>query len=391
MPTPPGGSHGPLLLPFAGLRYVEAVTGPLGALVAPPHTDLGPALRAARLSSSPYTVTHLERPEHSPGDGPAVQRWLADGALAEDEPGYYVVRQRREDGREHRFLLASLIVGPETDTRVHPHESVIPEAVASRAERLQATGVDSEPVLLVDEAGGHTARLVASAEEVGTHVASGRTTAASPITLDVWHLADPAVVEGITLDMGRHDLLIADGHHRFAAVRQLARDTGVPERLLAAVSDQRTWPLELVSLHRVAPVEAWDTLLEAATAAQDCDPEPTAVLTTLRGLPDPWIVLVADGRATTLRTDPTLAPGAGAGAWVDAVLTRAGIDDRKVRYEPDATAALTRRGAETLGALIPRPTLADLRSVVDHGGHMGRKTTSFRPKPLAGAVLRRRR
>jgi len=358
--------------------------------VAPPHTDLGPALRAARLSSSPYTVTHLERPEYSPGDGPAVQRWLAAGALAEDEPGYYVVRQRREDGREHRFLLASLIVGPETDARVHPHESVIPEAVASRVERLQATGVDSEPVLLVDEAGGHTARLVASAEEVGAHVASGRTTAASPVALDVWHLADPDVVEGITLDMGRHDLLIADGHHRFAAVRQLATATGVHERLLVAVSDQRTWPLELLSLHRVAPVEAWEPLLDAAIAVEESDPEPTAVLATLRSLPVEWIVLVADGRAATLRTDPSIAPGAGAGAWVDTVLARAGVDDRKVRYEPDAGAALTRRGPESLGALIPRPSLADVRSVVDHGGHMGRKTTSFRPKPLAGTVLRRR-
>jgi uncharacterized protein (DUF1015 family) len=390
VPIPPGGAHGPLLLPFAGLRYVEAVTGPLGSLVAPPHTDLGPALRAARLSSSPYTVTHLERPEHCPGEGPAVQRWLAAGALAEDEPGYYVVRQRREDGREHRFLLASLIVGPETDARVHPHESVIPEAVVSRAERLQATGVDSEPVLLVDEAGGHTARLVASAEEVGAHVASGRTTAANPVTLDVWHLTDPVVVEGITLDMGRHDLLIADGHHRFAAVRQLARTTERPERLLVAVSDQRTWPLELLSLHRVAPVETWDVLLAAAEDVADCDPDPAATLATLRGLLDPWIVLVADGRAVTLRTDPELAPGAGAGAWVDAVLTRAGVDDRKVRYEPDATSAVMRRGPDALGVLIPRPSLADVRSVVDHGGHMGRKTTSFRPKPLAGAVLRRR-
>jgi len=372
------------------LRYVEAVTGPLGTLVAPPHTDLGPALLAARLSSSPYTVTHLERPEYSPGDGPAVQRWLAAGALAEDDPGYYVVRQRREDGREHRFLLASLIVGPDTDGRVHPHESVIPEAVASRAERLQATEVDSEPVLLVDEAGGHTARLVASAEEVGTHVASGRTTAANPVHLDVWHLADPAVVEGITLDMGRHDLLIADGHHRFAAVRQLARTTGVPERLLVAVSDQRTWPLELLSLHRVAPVELWDLLREAADEVADCDPDPTAVLATLRGLADPWILLVADGRAVSLRTDPALAPGAGSGAWVDTVLTRAGVDDRKVRYEPDATSAVTRRGPDALGVLIPRPSLSDVRAVVDQGGHMGRKTTSFRPKPLAGTVLRRR-
>lgn len=390
MPTPPGGVHGPLLLPFAGLRYVESVAGPLGSLVAPPHTDLGPALRSARLSSSPYTVTHLERPEYAPGEGPAVRRWLADGAVAEDDPGYYVVRQRREDGREHRFLLAALLVGPDTDGRVHPHESTIPEAVASRVERLTATGVDSEPVLVVDDAGGHTARLVAHAEDLGHHVATGRTGGPAPIAIDVWHLTEPAAVEGITLDMSRHELLIADGHHRFAAVRRMAETTGVPERLLVAVSDQRTWPLDLVSLHRVAPVEHWDALVAAATAVDDCDADTASVTAALRGLPDGGVVLVRDGRAVLLGTDPGLAPGAGAGAWVDTVLARAGVDDRKVRYEPDLNAALTRRSPDALAVLIPRPSLGDVRSVVDRGGHMGRKTTSFRPKPLAGTVLRLR-
>ncbi|NAZ81805.1 DUF1015 family protein [Kineococcus sp. R8] len=390
MPTPPGGSHGPLLLPFAGLRYEESVAGPLGSLVAPPHTELGPSLRSARLASSPYTVTHLERPEYSPGDGPAVRRWLAEGALVEDEPGYYVVRQRREDGREHRFLLAALLVGPETDGRVHPHESTIPEAVVSRVERLRATGVDSEPVLLVDDAGGHTARLVASAEELGAHVATGRTTAAAPLSLDVWHLRDPAVVESITVDMSRHDLLIADGHHRFAAVREMARASGATQRLLVAVGDQRSWPLDLVSLHRVAPIGAWDALLAAACEVEEVDAEPAAVLTVLRGLSDPWVVLAGADRALCLRTDPTLAAGAGAGAWVDTVLAGSGLEDRTVRYEPDAGAALHRRPADSLGVLIPRPTLAGVRAVVDRGGHMGRKTTSFRPKPLAGTVLRLR-
>ncbi|MGI4893954.1 MAG: DUF1015 family protein [Janthinobacterium lividum] len=385
--TPAGCS--PLLLPFPGLRYVPERSGALSTLLAPPHTELATQERATLLASSPFVVTHLERPEYTVGGGarPAVLEWLRRGVLTQDTPGFYVVEQRAA-GRAHRFLLGALVVGPLTDDRVYAHEATIDEAVRSRQERLRVTGVDSEPILLIDDDTGGTTSpgdYAAAAELIGSHVTHSDAGTAG-VAVDVWLVKEPDIVERITRSMAARRLLIADGHHRYAAVRASAAESGREQHVLVAISDRRSDPVELLALHRALPQHGARALLRDAEVGPPQEFKGWHSLRArLAGLIEPSLLLVSGSEVRLVTPDiPT-----GAGAWVDDTLMRAGIDAHDVRYVADLS-GVAPVGTGMAVALLPTPDLAEVLQVARRGEVMGHKTTSFRPKPIAGAVMRLR-
>lgn len=383
-PGPPAGlPRRPLVNPFPGLRYDTAVAGPLGSLLAPPHTELDRASRTALLASSPYVVTHLERPDYDSGPGQAVTRWISEGALVQDAPGLYVVRQE-QDGRVQHFLLGRLDVTADDD-RVHPHEGVFEQAVAARLDRLEDTGVDSEPVLVVDSDPwplrwtdpGSLGRRVEEADDARSHV-------------EVWYLDEPDVVARLSAASAEHRFLIADGHHRHAAVLRAAQRDGAARSLLVAVADDATEPVDLRALHRIVPNSAAQEVLRRAPRRRDVTVQDAEALTRMTdALGFDQALVVTDGTTVVIECPPAAGTTVGSGAWTDAVVRSCGTSSSDVRYRPDAAAiweGLGDRGA----VFLPKPRVGVLQEIVRRGGMLGRKTTSFRPKPLAGTVLRLR-
>ncbi len=386
-------SSGAPLHPFRGLRYDPDVVGDLGAVLAPPHTDLPRAVRAARLQASPWAVTRLERPENDPAPGRAVDRWLAEGALVQDEPSLYVVRQRRA-GVEHRFLLAALRVDAVTGARVHPHEAVFPDVVRSRRNRLRETGVDSEPVLLVHSGGAPAATdLVRTAEHRG-HPLTGAVTSDGGgvgVAVDGWRVDDEDVLREVGESLDGVDLVVADGHHRYAAVREEFAATGAPQGLLVAVVDDATYPLALRPLHRSVPARAVPALRALAVDVREVRGGPLSDPADVARLSERELdaLLVTSTGACRL----SFADGgveAGAGARVDEALARAGVEPESVRFTADGATALAAVSEDVVAVMLPRVPLSRIAATVRGGRLLGRKTTSFTPKPLAGAVLRLR-
>ncbi|MFD0480964.1 DUF1015 family protein [Kineococcus sp. GCM10028916] len=382
-PSRPAESPGPLLWPFPGLRYDPVVAGPLASLLAPPHTELDRSTRTALLASSRYVVTHLERPEYDAGPGRAVQRWLDEGALVQDEPSFYVVRQE-QDGRVQHFLTGQLDVSAHDD-RVHPHEGVFEQAVTARLERLETTGVDSEPVLVVDRHPwplswtdpASLGRRVEVAENDRCHV-------------EVWQLNDPDVLAELTAASATHRFLIADGHHRYAAVLRAAQRDGTPHSLLVAVADDAIEPVDLRALHRVLPRAAAQEVLRRAPRRRDVvakDATGVALITDALGFEQ--ALVVCDGDAVVVECPPATGTTVGSGAWVDTVVRGFGTGNSDVRYRPDAGAIWSTLG-DRAAVFLPKPRVPALQELVRGGSSLGRKTTSFRPKPLAGTVLRLR-
>ena len=374
----------PLVRPFPGLRYDPSVAGPLGSLMAPPHTELDRQTRVTLLASSPYVVTHLERPDHDEGPDRAVDRWLSDGALVQDQPSLYVVRQQ-QSGRAQHFLLGQLDVVVDDD-RVRPHEGVFEQAVAARLERLETTGVDSEPVLVVDTDPWPLPWTDPAALGQRIEVADDGVT-----QVEVWRLDAPDVVSALSTASANHRLLIADGHHRHAAVLRAARRDGAPRSLLVAVADDATEPVDLRALHRVLPSAAAEEVVRRAPRRRDVVVAGAASLARIvDGLGFDQALVVSSGAAVVVE-GPTAAAGptAGSGAWVDAIVKGFGTSSSEIRYRPDAAAIWETLG-ERAAVFLPKPHVEALQNLVRAGGTMGRKTTSFRPKPLAGTVLRLR-
>ncbi len=388
-----------LLRPFPGLRYREDVVGPLHGVLAPPHTEIARPRREAALESHPYLVTHLERPEYSgagAGEEPAVVDWLRRGALVQDPPSLYVLQQRRA-GRTHCFLLGEVDV--EDGGPVLPHEATMEHAVRTRAERLLAVRVDSEPLLLVD-AGAGPDRAAGPAADIGAlvrravlgghHVAA--TSSDSIGQVDLWRLDPGTVVDELRWAVGSQQWLIGDGHHRWATARRAAAATapGTSTAVLAALAVPGEHPLDLTALHRVVPAGAGRALLGGEHVDALPSAEAETLVQRLASLREPTCILLEAGTASVLHTPGRSSAAWGVAAWVDEALATSDVPTHLVSYVAGARSAIERghRGATVI--LLPPPRLRDIITTAAGGGSMGRKSTSFHPKPLGGAVLRLR-
>src|SRR5215475_11275811 len=140
---------------------------------------------------------------------------------------------------------------------VQPHENVVPGPVAGRRKLMEATQANLEPIFLLYEGGNGAATKLADS------VASSRPPLAEARTADglrhrLWAATDPGEQEAAAADLAQRTALIADGHHRYAAYRQLQQrrhDSGAgsgPWDLgLALLVDSNAYPPRLGAIHRV--------------------------------------------------------------------------------------------------------------------------------------------
>jgi uncharacterized protein (DUF1015 family) len=411
--------------------------------------------------------------------------WLAAGVLATDpEPALYVYEQDGP-GWLQRGLIGLVAVGTPDTAGVLPHEGVMPGPVTGRRQLMMATRANLEPIFLVynggaggtDSAdspagpaasatpgsGGHggpagpdsphgpdafAARLAATGRPDAALTASGlvrqaashrpplvATVTADGVTHRLWRLTDPAEHAAVAADLARRTALIADGHHRYAAYREL-RDlmrgdglgAGPWDYGLAFLVDADAYPPRLGAIHRViphlAPEEAARHAAEAFTVEEIPAGAPGAALSAgadAAGLPAEMAeamcrlgdagrqgtaFLLAGRSGFRLLTQPDngqlrAAMPAGASArWqaLDASVMQELLMDRlwsvkdnerDVLISHDAGEAV-RMAIDAAGtAVICNPVpFAAVKEVAEHGERVPRKSTSFGPKPRTGLVLR---
>jgi uncharacterized protein (DUF1015 family) len=437
---------GLVLAPFRGVRYDLSRVGGLANVTSPPYDVIGPGTLERLRAASPYNVVRLILPDDVPGvaradgaDERAAQAraagraaaallrdWLGDGALAADgAPALYVYEQRAP-GWVQRGLIGLVAVG--TDA-VHPHEGVMAGPVAGRRELMKATRSNLEPILLVYNGGAATGGAAGPAGSPGHQPGASALTDraadhAEPlacavtddgITHRLWAVTDPAVHRAIAADLGNRTALIADGHHRYAAYRELRAEMrasgagdGPWDYGLAFLVDTDAYPLHLGPIHRVlphlAPAEA-ARLAAGAFTVRPASPDTAGEeLAAAAGSGPAFLLAGRDGY--WLLTDPD--PGQLAAAmppgtshrWqaLDASVLQELLlrqlwsitdNEREVLISHDATEAV-RMAADGEGTAVicnPMP-LAAVMDIAAHGEKVPRKSTSFGPKPRTGLVLR---
>jgi uncharacterized protein (DUF1015 family) len=401
---------------------------------------IGPGTLERLLDASPYNVVRLILPEvvsredDSPGEAAAreispgqiaagrLRGWLADGVLAvDDSPALYVYEQRTADWVQ-RGLIGLVAVG--TDA-VHPHEGVMPGPVAGRRELMRETRSNLEPILLVYNGGtrdgehgalsarGDASRLTDLTADRQAPLACGVTD--DGVTHRLWAVTDPAVQAAITADLATRTALIADGHHRYAAYRELRsqeRETGGDSGSwaygLAFLVDADEYPLRLGAIHRVLPGLSLAEAVRLASGAFTVTEvvEEAAFDRLAAAGQSGTAFLLTDSDRYWLLTDPdrhqveAVMPPDASHRWraLDASVMQELLlgrlwsikdNERDVLISHDAAEAGYIAAASGGTAVICNPMpLRAVTEIAAHGEKVPRKSTSFGPKPRTGLVLR---
>lgn len=333
------------------------------------------------LVGAPFANRVFARPYRSiPG---RLLDWRRKRHLRVDpDPAFYLHEYTSAGGVSVRGVVANLELEP-AQRLVLPHEGVHPGQVAQLARRMRFMELNPAPILMVHRESQALRPLVDA-------VAAGPPDRGFMDRDEqyhrIWRITDGDVQQRICDALTRAPLVIADGHHRYAAAWELHREepgTGW-DRTLVMLVDAEDSPLQLGAIHR--SVKDCDLDVVEAAARQRGDEfvrrrgraDALAHLhgCLVLGSGDQWATLLpAENDGLLVRTlHEELLP-----AW--------GVDEERVVYHHVAGEALA--GAETgLGVLLPAPTFALVARAAEQGDLLPHKATSFQPKPHLGTLMR---
>ena len=347
--------------PFRALRYDVEAAGPLESLVAPPYDVISPEQRDELRARSSYNVVHLTLPDSEEQAAAELERWRADGVLAEEPPAVWALSQAYvgPDGiaRERFGVVASLKVEPYATRTVLPHERTHRGPKESRLRLLRATGVQLEPIFLLHDGPPPVLQpdRAPDLEVEGTRL---------------WRLDDPSIVRAYD----DKQLLIADGHHRYETALAFHEEEGTPAsaQMLVVLVSTDDPGLEIFPTHRLFA----DPRRLEGDRVEVNDPE--AALETLTGDRPAVVEVTADGAAIVR----------GEAGLLDVQLVDA-LGHDGISYTPDVVEALGRvYEGDAAVAYLMRPTrIEDVFRLARAGEVLPPKTTYFFPKLVSGLLF----
>ena len=219
----------PSIAPFQGVRYAVSGRG-LSVRLAPPYDVITPAQREILAARDPHGIVHVILDREQPGDREGSDRntraaerlraWTEEGVLKRDpRPALYGLEQAfvAPDGRERvrRGVMAAVRIHHLREGVILAHEATIPASVEDRLALLRNVRTDLSPVFgLHDDPRGDVASALAAS--------FGRDPVAEGTTDDgtrqrLWRIEDAATITAVQKALADRRILIADGHHRYAA------------------------------------------------------------------------------------------------------------------------------------------------------------------------------
>jgi len=391
----------PRFEPFPALRYAADDLAPL---VAPPYDVLSDSDLDELEARDPHNIVHVDVPRERDGAdryeaaGARLRQWVAEGVMVRDaEPSLTLYRMRFVDetgrAREIVGVVGALEVVDDGAGGVLPHERTTPKASTDRLDLTRATQANLSPIWGLSLAAGLTDVLTARGEPVGSVTVDG-------VEHSVERVTDADRLAEISSCVAGDDVLIADGHHRYA-ISRLYRDevrarTGShvspAELTLTFVSELVEDQLSVAAIHRVYRGIERDGLVAALEAGFTTAPAGTVGPDTLAAMRARGALCLVDrdGNGTWLDPRPSAFDDVRAldGAWLEHLLAGTGAD---VAYQHgvDEVLALIRDDPSVAAAVLIRPvSVAEIERTAREGLLMPPKSTFFAPKLRTGFVVR---
>ncbi|GAA5122838.1 DUF1015 domain-containing protein [Alloalcanivorax gelatiniphagus] len=364
------------------------------AAVVPPHVakplELLP-FRAVMLAPArvgdPASARALARPYRDVAA--RLTQWVDRGLASSDTGPALYLHEYTSGGLTVRGLVGALRVSERATTlaerAVWPHEAIHPEQAGDLADRMLQMDLNPAPILLVHH-GRQALRDILG--EVARTAPDWRYLDRTGQRQRIWAIRDEDLITTVNGLLAGSRCLVADGHHRYAAYLRLqqehpgtAWDSG-----LAMLVDQRDTPLFLGAIHRTLPGASMDALV---LAARDAGAE---VRVHDRhhalGALDSTHLVVTDGD-TWHTVGPLELERTAAVSWLhDDVIPRLSTPLDRTAYHHTVEEALAAASRTAPAVLLPSPDFDQVRSVVESGGLLPEKATSFQPKPSLGVIMR---
>lgn len=427
---------------FPYLRYDPDEAGDPGRLLAPPYDVVDDAGRAALAAEAPHQSILLELPDG--GDpanaGALLREWLDEGILEAGEVGVAVVRQRfvGPDGvrRTRTAVCCEVQLHEFGDGVVLPHERTFDAPRIARTELMRATGANISPVFLAyHDPERSLVDLFASVTDEEPDVTSvdgdGTQTA-------VWFVQDVSLCSVFEQAVAPHELLIADGHHRYTAAlayRDEVAGASRPKLVVAGGSDHlgpqhtsSSWHDGVLAMvvnsadpgivvfptHRILRGTDLTARLErfvveaGAFAEQDFGNDVAGAMSALERLEVPGIVAYGGGRGARLLSVPDVldmqlaAPDScDASRALDVTALHALLIDggacliehattgiAYTRVLDEAVSRVDDAPADTLAFLMRGADPAAIHEVARAGELLPQKSTYYYPKVPTGVLFR---
>jgi uncharacterized protein (DUF1015 family) len=412
----------PDFLPFPGLRYVTsgaAADGAAGgdpgrsdlsAVCAPPYDVIDPDERSSLQARDPHNSIRLILPDSYTGAAEALAQWQRDGVMALDDTASFSVYRMHFTGDDGAPRTTTGVLGAlaldNADGGIMPHERTLPKAKSDRLELLRATRANLDPIWGITLFPAFTGLLAVEGPPLAV------ATDADGNRHELWRVDDPARVAAICDAVAAHELVLADGHHRFETggnYRRERAEAGVADpgadAIMALVVELAPEELCVRAIHRLlhgvgeldlrAAAEPMFTVtdlgpntadgvaaLEAAMRDQSglglVDRAGLALLVARPALDDAMAHEPAELRdVDSARFDAGLRPA----------LDAAGVT---LTYRNDGAtcAAHVEKGAADASVLLRPVSVATIRAAAEARIRMPEKTTFFAPKPRTGMVFR---
>ena len=312
--------------------------------------------------------------------------WEGEGYVDIDHSPALYLHEYTVTGMTIRGLVGNLDLSTraedDAERAVFAHEGIHPEQADELAERMHEMGVNPAPILLVHHGPASIRKLL---DRVSARVPAQDYEDRSGQHHRLWRITDADELAEVAEGLASTRLMIADGHHRYAAYLRLQEShPQTPwDRGLSMVVDQDDTPFFLGAIHRTLPgVTA--AALTAAVTASGSQPLPTTQQKAIEALREgTWVI--TDG--TQWLTVTNQAERSAVEHLHLDVLPHV-QDLGAVEHHHSVEAALKAAGPDVVAVILPAPGYELLDRAMAEGSLLPEKATSFQPKPNIGVLMR---
>ena len=365
----------------------------------PPFDTISPE-EERELKTHEYNITHITLP-HGPGSiaesAHTFRSWVEHGILSQlEKDSIILLRQkftRNCKPKERLGIVALARVFPD-DGSIKPHEMTFEGPRKNREEVMRGLGLIPEPIFLISPGNAFMDAILASSRRARKVHAFKQP---EDVENTIYLIEDKKDIKNLSDSVTKHVSIVADGHHRLAAIKEIAAtDHGGWDYAMAYIASSEDPALFISGIHRIVKANITaDSFLKSLKKVFNIQEEGSFD-------PERGLSIYLNGKFYSIEPkQDTLADNSeyihDPGLFVKRIILEKiiGLDAKQIEtgiiYSHDVDYAINMVNERKAGMAIMMPDWdkKTFTEVVSGGQLLSQKSTYFYPKPPSGVAIYR--